>query len=70
MLVFDGSFGSYDLRQLVVDHINYNKNVYIDSIEGGFSKSNVIMQGISFNQRPTSKAGRIPRAILDRGEFT
>ena len=38
MLVFDGSFGSYALRQLVVDHINYNKNVYIDNIEGDHSK--------------------------------
>ena len=28
MLVFDGFFGSYALRQLVADHINYNKDVY------------------------------------------
>ena len=38
MIVFDGSFGSYFQRQLVVDNINYNKDVYIDSIEGDFSK--------------------------------
>ena len=38
MLVFDGSFGSYAQRQLVDDHINYNKGVYIDHIEGNFSK--------------------------------
>ena len=38
MLVFDGSFCSYAQRQLVVDHINYNKDVYIDNIEAYFSK--------------------------------
>ena len=38
MLVFDGSFGSYALRQLVADHINYNIDVNIDHIEGDFSK--------------------------------
>ena len=38
MIVFDESFGSYALRQLVDDHINYNKDVYIDHIEGNFSK--------------------------------
>ena len=37
MLVFNGSFGSYAQRQLVADHINYNKDVYIDHIEGDFS---------------------------------
>ena len=31
-------------------------------------KSNVIMQGINFNQRPTSIARRIPRATLIRGD--
>ena len=36
MLVFNGYFGSYALRQLVTDHINYN--VYIDHIKGDFSK--------------------------------
>ena len=30
MLIFNGYFGSYAQRQLVADHINYNKNVYID----------------------------------------
>ena len=29
MIVFDGSFGSYALRQLIADHINDNKDVYI-----------------------------------------
>ena len=38
MIVFDGSFGSYALRQLIADHINYNKDVYIDNIEWDFSK--------------------------------
>ena len=38
MLVFDGSFGSYALRQLITDHINDNKDVYIDHIEGYFWK--------------------------------
>ena len=28
MLVFNGYFGSYAQRQLVVDHINFNKDVY------------------------------------------
>ena len=37
MLVFDGSFGSYALRQLIAN-FNGNKDVYIDSIEGDFSK--------------------------------
>ena len=37
MLVFYGSFGSNAQRQLDVDHINYNKNVYIDNIEGDHS---------------------------------
>ena len=38
MLMFNGYFGSYALRQLVADHINYNKDVYIDNIEEDFSK--------------------------------
>ena len=38
MLIFEGSFGSYAIKQLVVDHINYNKDAYIDYIEGDFSK--------------------------------
>ena len=29
---------SYVLIQLIADHINYNKDVYIDHIEGDFSK--------------------------------
>ena len=38
MIVFDGSFGSYALRNLIADHINYNKDDYIDHIEEDFSK--------------------------------
>ena len=38
MLKFNGYFGSYAQRQLVADYINYNKDVYIDSIEGDFNK--------------------------------
>ena len=38
MLVFDRSFDSYALRQLIADHINDNKDLYIDHIEGDFSK--------------------------------
>ena len=38
MIVFDGSFGSYALRQLIADRINDNKDVHIDNIEGDFSK--------------------------------
>ena len=38
MLIFNGYFGLYTLRQLITDHINYNKDAYIDHIEGDFSK--------------------------------
>ena len=38
MLVFNGYFGLYAQRQLVADHINYNKDVSIGHIEGNFSK--------------------------------
>ena len=38
MFVFNVYFGSYAQRRLVADHINYNKDVYIDNIEGYFSK--------------------------------
>ena len=38
LLIFNGYFGSYAQRQLVVDHINYNKDAYIDNIEGDFIK--------------------------------
>ena len=37
MIVFDRPFGSYALRQLIVN-FNDNKDVYIDHIEGNFSK--------------------------------
>ena len=35
MIVF---YGSYALRQLIAEHINDNKDVYIDHIEGDYSK--------------------------------
>ena len=38
MLIFNGYFGPYSQRQLVADHVNYNKDVYIDNIERDFSK--------------------------------
>ena len=38
MIAFDGSFCSCAQRQSIVDHINYNKDVYIDNIEAYFSK--------------------------------
>ena len=38
MLAFDGNFGKDALRQLVFCHINENKDVNIDNIEGDFSK--------------------------------
>ena len=38
MLVFDRYFDSYAQRQLVVDHINENKEVYIDNIDRDFNK--------------------------------
>ena len=37
MIVFDGSFGSYTLRQFIAN-FNDNKDVYIDHIEGDFIK--------------------------------
>ena len=37
MIVFDGSYFSYALKQLIADHINTTK-MYIDHIEGDFSK--------------------------------
>ena len=38
MILYNGYFGSFAQRQLVDDQINYNKDVYIDNIEGDFSK--------------------------------
>ena len=35
-LVFKDSFGSFQLRQLTVDHIKDNKDLYADDIEGDF----------------------------------
>ena len=35
-LVFNDSFGSFQLRQLIVDHIKENKDLYADDIEGDF----------------------------------
>ena len=37
IIVFDGSFGSYALRQLIAN-FNYNKDLYIDHIERNFIK--------------------------------
>ena len=37
MIAFDGSFDSYALRQLIAN-FNDKKDVYIDHIEGYFSK--------------------------------
>ena len=36
--MLNGYFGSYAQRQLAADHINYNKDVYIEHIEEDFSK--------------------------------
>ena len=38
MFIFNGYFGSYAQRQLIADHTNDNKDVYIDHIDGDFSK--------------------------------
>ena len=38
MLISNWNFGSYALWQLVADHINDYKDVYIDHIEGEISK--------------------------------
>ena len=35
-LVFNDSFGSFQFRQLIVDHIKDNKDPYTDDIEGDF----------------------------------
>ena len=51
MLIFNGYFGSYAQRQLVADHINYNKNVYIDNILGDFSKYVKKLGRIGWNSR-------------------
>ena len=49
MLVFNRYFGSYAQRQLVADHINYNKDVYIDQIEGNFRKYIKKLRRIGWN---------------------
>ena len=36
--MLNGYFGSHSQTQLLADHINDNKDVYIDHIEGDFSK--------------------------------
>ena len=33
MIVFNGYFGSYTQRQLVADHINYNKDVFVITLK-------------------------------------
>ena len=38
MIVFDGYFCPYSQRELIAYHINYNKDVYIDHIEGDSNK--------------------------------
>ena len=38
MIVFDGYFCSYAQRKLIADHINYNKDGYIDNIKEDSSK--------------------------------
>ena len=35
-LIFNDSFGSFQLRQLIVDYIKDNKDLYADYIEGDF----------------------------------
>ena len=35
-LVFNDSFGSFQLRKLIVDHIKDNKELYDDNIKGDF----------------------------------
>ena len=35
-LVFNDSFGFFQLRQLIVDHIKDHKELYADNIEGDF----------------------------------
>ena len=35
-LAFNNSFGSFQLRQLIVDHIKDNKDLYVYDIEGDF----------------------------------
>ena len=35
-LVFNDSFGSFQLRQLIVDHIKNSKDLYADDIEDDF----------------------------------
>ena len=37
-LVFNDSFGSFSLRQLIVDHISDNKELYADDVEGDFDQ--------------------------------
>ena len=35
-LIFNNNFRSFQLRQLIVDHIKDNKDLYTDDIEGDF----------------------------------
>ena len=37
-LVFNDSFGSFSLRQLIVDHISDNKELYADDVEDDFDQ--------------------------------
>ena len=36
--MFNYSFGSFSLRQLIVDHISDNKELYADDVEGDFDQ--------------------------------
>ena len=37
-LEFNDSLGSFSLRQLIVDHISDNKELYVDDVEGDFDQ--------------------------------
>ena len=51
MPIFNGYFGSYAQQQLVADHINYNKDVYIDNIEGDSANTLKKLGRIGWNSR-------------------
>ena len=36
--MFGGTFGAFSLRQLIVDHINNNKEMYKDEVERDFEQ--------------------------------
>ena len=51
MITFNRYFSSHAQRQLVADRINYNKDVYIDHIEGDISKYVKKIRIIGWNSR-------------------